>query len=93
MFDKIWDRHRVLEREDGQTLLYVDRHLLHDGTAPLAAFQCVTRVSRSCSASTRAASSSCWRHPHNIAARVQIVVEHFRQNIAHLLAARRRRWW
>jgi 3-isopropylmalate/(R)-2-methylmalate dehydratase large subunit len=34
MFDKIWDRHRVLEREDGQTLLYVDRHLLHDGTAP-----------------------------------------------------------
>lgn len=34
MFDKIWDRHRVLEREGGQTLLYVDRHLLHDGTAP-----------------------------------------------------------
>jgi type I restriction enzyme, R subunit len=25
-------------------------------------------------------------HPHNIAARVQIVVEHFRQNVAHLLA-------
>lgn len=24
-------------------------------------------------------------HPHNIAARVQIVVEHFRQNVAHLL--------
>ncbi len=34
MFEKIWDRHRVLDREDGQTLLYVDRHLLHDGTAP-----------------------------------------------------------
>ncbi len=34
MFEKIWDRHRVLEREDGQTLLYVDRHLLHDATAP-----------------------------------------------------------
>ncbi|NKE43847.1 3-isopropylmalate dehydratase large subunit [Roseomonas frigidaquae] len=34
MFEKVWDRHRVLEREDGQTLLYVDRHLLHDGTAP-----------------------------------------------------------
>jgi 3-isopropylmalate/(R)-2-methylmalate dehydratase large subunit len=34
MFDKIWDRHRVLEREDGQTLLYVDCHFLHDGTAP-----------------------------------------------------------
>ena len=34
LFDKIWDRHRVLEREDGQTLLYVDRHLVHDGAAP-----------------------------------------------------------
>ncbi len=33
MFEKIWTRHRVLEREDGQTLLYVDRHLLHDGGA------------------------------------------------------------
>ena len=27
-------------------------------------------------------------HPHNIAARVQIVVEHFRQHVAHLLAGR-----
>jgi type I restriction enzyme R subunit len=27
-------------------------------------------------------------HPHNIAARVQIVVEHFRQNVAHLLAGK-----
>jgi 3-isopropylmalate/(R)-2-methylmalate dehydratase large subunit len=34
MFEKIWARHRVLEREDGQTLLYVDRHLVHDGSAP-----------------------------------------------------------
>ena len=37
MFDKIWDRHVVLERPDGQTLLYVDCHLVHDGSAP--AFQ------------------------------------------------------
>jgi 3-isopropylmalate/(R)-2-methylmalate dehydratase large subunit len=34
MFEKIWSRHRVLERDDGQTLLYVDRHLVHDGSAP-----------------------------------------------------------
>jgi 3-isopropylmalate/(R)-2-methylmalate dehydratase large subunit len=32
MFEKIWDRHVVLERDDGQTLLYVDRHLCHDGS-------------------------------------------------------------
>jgi 3-isopropylmalate/(R)-2-methylmalate dehydratase large subunit len=37
LFDKIWDRHKVLERPDGQTLLYVDCHLIHDGSAP--AFQ------------------------------------------------------
>jgi 3-isopropylmalate/(R)-2-methylmalate dehydratase large subunit len=33
MFDKIWDRHRIVERQDGQVLLFVDRHLVHDGTA------------------------------------------------------------
>lgn len=33
LFDKIWDRHKVQERPDGQTLLYVDCHLVHDGSA------------------------------------------------------------
>jgi 3-isopropylmalate/(R)-2-methylmalate dehydratase large subunit len=33
MFEKIWRRHVVHERADGATLLYVDRHLLHDGSA------------------------------------------------------------
>jgi 3-isopropylmalate/(R)-2-methylmalate dehydratase large subunit len=37
LFEKVWSRHRVLERPDGQTLLYVDCHLIHDGSAP--AFQ------------------------------------------------------
>ena len=32
MFAKLWDAHVVLEREDGQTLLYIDRHLCHDGS-------------------------------------------------------------
>jgi 3-isopropylmalate/(R)-2-methylmalate dehydratase large subunit len=30
MFQKIWDRHVVQERRDGQSLLYVDRHFLAD---------------------------------------------------------------
>jgi 3-isopropylmalate/(R)-2-methylmalate dehydratase large subunit len=34
LLDKLWARHRILEREDGQTLLYVDRHYLQDGSAP-----------------------------------------------------------
>jgi 3-isopropylmalate/(R)-2-methylmalate dehydratase large subunit len=34
LFDKIWREHRILEREDGQSLLYVDSHFLQDGSAP-----------------------------------------------------------
>jgi len=33
LFEKIWARHVILEREDGAALLYVGRHLVHDGTA------------------------------------------------------------
>ncbi len=33
LFEKIWDRHVVAEQH-GQTLLYIDRHLCHDGSAP-----------------------------------------------------------
>jgi 3-isopropylmalate/(R)-2-methylmalate dehydratase large subunit len=31
MFDKIWSRHVVAEGPGGQVLLYVDRHLVHEG--------------------------------------------------------------
>jgi 3-isopropylmalate/(R)-2-methylmalate dehydratase large subunit len=31
LFEKIWERHVVLRR-DGHCLLYVDRHILHDGS-------------------------------------------------------------
>ena len=37
MLDKIWARHEVVEGGSGansQSLLYVDRHLLQDGSAP-----------------------------------------------------------
>jgi 3-isopropylmalate/(R)-2-methylmalate dehydratase large subunit len=37
LFEKIWARHTILEREDGAVLLHVGRHLVHDGTA--AAFR------------------------------------------------------
>ncbi|MFT5174372.1 MAG: 3-isopropylmalate/(R)-2-methylmalate dehydratase large subunit [Gammaproteobacteria bacterium] len=32
LFEKIWQRHVVVARDDGQTLLYIDRHLAHDGS-------------------------------------------------------------
>ena len=31
MFEKIWDAHVVAEGPGGQTLLFIDRHLLHEG--------------------------------------------------------------
>jgi 3-isopropylmalate/(R)-2-methylmalate dehydratase large subunit len=34
LFEKIWRSHVVHDRDDGRTLLYVDRHLLQDGSAP-----------------------------------------------------------
>ncbi|MFO1158044.1 MAG: 3-isopropylmalate dehydratase large subunit [Reyranellaceae bacterium] len=33
MLEKIWHRHIVVDRDDGYTLLYIDRHLMHDGSA------------------------------------------------------------
>jgi 3-isopropylmalate/(R)-2-methylmalate dehydratase large subunit len=35
LFEKVWDRHVVLATEDA-TLLYIDRHLVHEVTSPQA---------------------------------------------------------
>lgn len=32
LFDKVWDAHVVTRREDGADLLFIDRHLLHEGS-------------------------------------------------------------
>jgi len=44
MFEKIWKRHVVAEGPGGHTLLYVDRHLLHEGSTH--AFQRFARAGR-----------------------------------------------
>ncbi|WP_417512805.1 3-isopropylmalate dehydratase large subunit [Minwuia sp.] len=36
LFDKIWDSHLVETREDGTSILYIDRHLVHEVTSPQA---------------------------------------------------------
>ena len=36
VYDKIWDAHVVAERDDGMTIVYIDRHLLHEVTSPQA---------------------------------------------------------
>ena len=32
LYDKIWNAHAVAQGPGGRTLLYIDRHLLHDGS-------------------------------------------------------------
>jgi|TARA_Y100001949_G_scaffold148552_1_gene132911 3-isopropylmalate/(R)-2-methylmalate dehydratase large subunit len=36
LYDKIWKEHIVHQQDDGTTLLYVDRHLIHEVTSPQA---------------------------------------------------------
>ena len=36
LFDKIWDAHLVHRDEDGSSLIYIDRHLVHEVTSPQA---------------------------------------------------------
>lgn len=36
LFDKIWDAHVVQEIPDGPSVLYIDRHLIHEVTSPQA---------------------------------------------------------
>ena len=52
LFAKIWVRQRILAREDGQSLRYVDQHPLQDGSAP--AFEMLSRRGRTPRAPHRA---------------------------------------
>ncbi len=36
IYDKIWNEHLVHQQEDGTSLLFVDRHLIHEVTSPQA---------------------------------------------------------
>ncbi|WII96087.1 3-isopropylmalate dehydratase large subunit [Moraxella haemolytica] len=36
LYDKLWDDHLVKQRDDGSSLIYIDRQLLHEVTSPQA---------------------------------------------------------
>jgi 3-isopropylmalate/(R)-2-methylmalate dehydratase large subunit len=36
LYDKIWDAHVVAQKPDGSSLIYIDRHLVHEVTSPQA---------------------------------------------------------
>ncbi len=36
LYDKLWDEHFIIENQVGESLLYIDRHLVHEVTSPQA---------------------------------------------------------
>ena len=36
LFDKVWDSHVVKSIEDGPDVLFIDRHMVHEVTSPVA---------------------------------------------------------
>ena len=36
LYDKLWDQHVIHTEEDGTSLIYIDRHLVHEVTSPQA---------------------------------------------------------
>ncbi|AAF85174.1 3-isopropylmalate dehydratase large subunit [Xylella fastidiosa] len=36
LYSKLWDIHEVARRDDGSSLIYIDRHILHEVTSPQA---------------------------------------------------------
>lgn len=55
LYDKLWEAHEVKRRDDGSSLIYIDRHILHEVTSPQA-FE-----------GLRLASRAPWRIDTNIA--------------------------
>jgi len=55
LYDKLWESHVVRADEDGTTVLYIDRHLVHEVTSPQA-FD-----------GLRAANRKLWRNSANLA--------------------------
>ena len=46
LYQKIWDAHTVETRDDGTSLIYIDRHLVHEVTSPQA-FEALRLAGRS----------------------------------------------
>ncbi|MEL7188769.1 MAG: 3-isopropylmalate dehydratase large subunit [Pseudomonadota bacterium] len=45
LYEKIWDAHIVETRDDGTSLIYIDRHLVHEVTSPQA-FEAMRQTGR-----------------------------------------------
>lgn len=36
LYDKIWEQHQVCDKPDGTSIIYIDKHLIHEVTSPQA---------------------------------------------------------
>ena len=36
LYDKLWEEHHIKTYESGESLIYIDRHYLHEVTSPQA---------------------------------------------------------
>ena len=49
LYDKLWDSHEVKRRDDGSSLIYIDRHIIHEVTSPQA-FEGLRLADQACAA-------------------------------------------
>jgi 3-isopropylmalate/(R)-2-methylmalate dehydratase large subunit len=45
LYDKIWEQHHVCNKPDGTSIIYIDKHLIHEVTSPQA-FEGITAAAR-----------------------------------------------
>ena len=60
LFDKVWDAHTVRQLDGGRSVLYIDRHYIHEVTSPVAVLGLRTESSISNSAVRVTGSCISW---------------------------------
>jgi 3-isopropylmalate/(R)-2-methylmalate dehydratase large subunit len=71
LYDKLWDDHVVHTEDDGTTLLYIDRHLVHEVSSPQAfeglreAGRKVWRVSSVVATADHSTPTTGWEHGYD----------------------------
>ena len=70
LYDKVWNAHAVAEGPGGRTLLYIDRHLLHDGS--FHAFEALRRSGRK----VRRPDAAFATPDHYVPTRNRITIDH-----------------
>ena len=64
LYDKLWDAHLVHAEEDGTSLIYIDRHLVHEVTSPQA-FEGLRIAGRQALAQVLGGGHGRSQHPHH----------------------------